>query len=115
MVFLQGMTAEGVGDYHAFAALDDGSFGTPMGRFEHGGSLEPGSGPTGNRDRNHLDHPVSGLRKENQSHDREMEQTGASGRDTEAEKVSEGVERRVLAFCDELMCVENTFEKGGIG
>ena len=31
--------------------------------WEHGGSLEPGSGPTGNRDRNHLDHPVSGLRK----------------------------------------------------
>lgn len=36
-------------------------------------------------------------------------------KDTEAEKVGEGVERRVLAFCDELMCVENTFEKGGIG
>lgn len=30
-------------------------------------------------------------------------------------KAGEGVERRVLAFCDELMCVENTFEKGGIG
>ena len=36
-------------------------------------------------------------------------------KDTEAEKAGEGVERRVLAFCDELMCVENTFEKGGIG
>ena len=33
-------------------------------------------------------------------------------KDTEAEKAGEGVERRVLAFCDELMCVENTFEKG---
>ena len=30
---LTGMTAEGVGDCHAFAALDDGSFGTPMGRL----------------------------------------------------------------------------------
>lgn len=28
--------------------------------WEHGSSLEPGSNPTGNRDRNHLDHPVSG-------------------------------------------------------
>lgn len=39
------------------------SFWYAYGSFEHGGSLEQGSGPTGNRDRNHLDHPVSGLRK----------------------------------------------------
>ena len=39
------------------------SFWYAYGPFEHGGSLEQGSGPAGNRDRNHLDHPVSGLRK----------------------------------------------------
>jgi len=26
-----------------------------------------------------------------------------------------GVERRILAYCDELMCVENLFETGAIG
>lgn len=35
--------------------------------------------------------------------------------DTEAEETAPGVERRILAFCDELMCVENTFKAGGIG
>ena len=30
---LKGMTAEGVGDCHTFAVLDDGSFDTPMGRL----------------------------------------------------------------------------------
>ncbi len=28
---------------------------------------------------------------------------------------SEGIERRVLAYCDEMMCVENTFEAGAVG
>lgn len=32
-----------------------------------------------------------------------------------AQKGGEGVERRVLAYCDSVMCVENTFEKGAIG
>lgn len=31
------------------------------------------------------------------------------------EEASPGVERRVLAYCDELMCVENTFRAGAIG
>ena len=35
--------------------------------------------------------------------------------DVAPEETSPGVERRVLAFCDELMCVENTFRKGAIG
>ena len=35
--------------------------------------------------------------------------------DTEAEETAPGVERRILAFCDELMCVENTFEEGAVG
>lgn len=32
-----------------------------------------------------------------------------------AEPAGEGVVRRVLAYCDELMCVENVFEIGGVG
>ncbi len=35
--------------------------------------------------------------------------------DAAAEEVAQGVERRVLAFCDEMMCVENTFKAGAIG
>ena len=31
------------------------------------------------------------------------------------EKCGEGVERKILAYTDELMCVENHFEKGGVG
>lgn len=33
----------------------------------------------------------------------------------DGEETSPGVTRRVLAYCDELMCVENRFEVGGIG
>lgn len=36
-------------------------------------------------------------------------------KDIRPETAGEGAERRVLAFCDELMCVENTFRAGGIG
>lgn len=36
-------------------------------------------------------------------------------RDIQAEEASPGVERRVLAYCDELMCVENTFRAGAVG
>ena len=28
---------------------------------------------------------------------------------------SNGVTRRIMAYCDGLMCVENTFEKGAVG
>lgn len=35
--------------------------------------------------------------------------------DTEPQKGGEGVVRRVLAYNDGLMCVENTFEKGAVG
>lgn len=34
---------------------------------------------------------------------------------TLAEAGGQGVTRRVLAYCDESMCVENTFETGGVG
>jgi quercetin dioxygenase-like cupin family protein len=33
----------------------------------------------------------------------------------EAQSGGEGVTRRVLAYSDVLMCVENTFEKGAVG
>ena len=31
------------------------------------------------------------------------------------EKCGEGVERKILAYTDELMCVENHFQKGAVG
>ena len=36
-------------------------------------------------------------------------------KDTVPENVGEGVVRRVLAYSDDLMCVENTFKKGAVG
>ena len=35
--------------------------------------------------------------------------------DTEEQSGGENVIRRILAYCDNLMCVENTFEKGAVG
>lgn len=35
--------------------------------------------------------------------------------ETLAEPAGKGVTRRVLAYCGESMCVENTFETGGVG
>ena len=34
---------------------------------------------------------------------------------TQAQSGGENVVRRVLAYCDGLMCVENTFEEGAVG
>lgn len=34
---------------------------------------------------------------------------------TEPQETGAGVVRRVLAYCDNVMCVENTFQKGAIG
>ena len=36
-------------------------------------------------------------------------------RDIEGETVASGVERKILAYCDSLMCVENRFETGAVG
>ena len=36
-------------------------------------------------------------------------------KDIKGENPSSGVERRVLAYCDALMCVENRFDEGAIG
>lgn len=35
--------------------------------------------------------------------------------DIDLETCGEGVKRKILSYTDELMCVENHFEKGGIG
>lgn len=35
--------------------------------------------------------------------------------DIELQKCGEGVERKILAYCDEMMAVENHFQKGAIG
>lgn len=35
--------------------------------------------------------------------------------DIDLQKCGEGVQRKILAYCDEMMAVENHFEKGGIG
>ncbi|MBQ9624421.1 MAG: cupin domain-containing protein [Treponema sp.] len=36
-------------------------------------------------------------------------------KDAKAQDAGNGVTRRVLAYSDDLMCVENTFEKGAVG
>lgn len=36
-------------------------------------------------------------------------------RNIESEKTGEGVSRKILAYTDELMIVENSFEKGAVG
>jgi quercetin dioxygenase-like cupin family protein len=37
------------------------------------------------------------------------------GRDIEGETTAPGVLRRILAYCDALMCVENCFDQGAVG
>lgn len=37
------------------------------------------------------------------------------GTKIEGVAVSEGIIRKVLAYCDAMMCVENTFSKGAVG
>jgi quercetin dioxygenase-like cupin family protein len=36
-------------------------------------------------------------------------------KDIEGEKTAPGVTRKILAFCDTLMCAENYFEEGAVG
>ena len=36
-------------------------------------------------------------------------------KDIDMQKASEGVEKKILAYADELMCVENHFRKGAVG
>lgn len=35
--------------------------------------------------------------------------------EVDGEQAAEGVQRKVLAYCDGLMCVENTFDTGAVG
>lgn len=44
-----------------------------------------------------------------------MNQRWKFNHDVEKIKCGEGVERKILAYTDELMCVENHFKEGGIG
>lgn len=45
----------------------------------------------------------------------QKDQRWAYHTDSEAQSGGEGVTRRVLAYTDGLMCVENTFRKGAVG
>ena len=45
----------------------------------------------------------------------QKDQMWAINKDVEKINAAAGVERKILAYCDELMCVENHFEKGVSG
>lgn len=45
----------------------------------------------------------------------EKNQIWVFNKEIEGVQASEGVIRKVLAYCDGLMCVENHFEKGAVG
>lgn len=45
----------------------------------------------------------------------EQNQRWVFHKDAPAQPAGEGVVRRVLAYSDQLMCVENRFEKGAVG
>jgi len=45
----------------------------------------------------------------------EKDQKWVFNPDIEGQQAGEGVVRKVLAYTDELMCVENHFEKGAVG
>ena len=44
-----------------------------------------------------------------------LDQRWVFHKDTEPQKGGEGVVRRILAYSEDLMCVENTFETGAVG
>ncbi len=45
----------------------------------------------------------------------EKNQRWVSAEDVTKNEVAPGVIRKMLAFCDEIMCVENVFEEGAVG
>lgn len=45
----------------------------------------------------------------------EKNQKWVFNRDIDGEQAAEGVVRKILAYCDSMMCVENHFEKGAVG
>ena len=44
-----------------------------------------------------------------------LDQRWVFHKDTEPQKGGKGVVRRILAYSEDLMCVENTFETGAVG
>lgn len=45
----------------------------------------------------------------------EKSQVWTFNEEIDLEKCGQGVQRKILSYTEELMCVENHFEKGGIG
>lgn len=45
----------------------------------------------------------------------EKNQKWVFNKDIDGEQAAEGVVRKILAYCDSIMCVENHFEKGAVG
>lgn len=45
----------------------------------------------------------------------EKNQKWVFNKDIGGEQAAEGVVRKILAYCDSMMCVENHFEKGAVG
>ncbi|WP_367568620.1 cupin domain-containing protein [Lacrimispora sp.] len=45
----------------------------------------------------------------------EKNQKWVFNKDIDGEQAAEGVVRKILAYCDSMMCVENHFEKGAVG
>ena len=44
-----------------------------------------------------------------------MNEPWVFNKDIEGKAVAPGVTRKVLSYCDTMMCVENTFEEGAVG
>ena len=44
-----------------------------------------------------------------------MNEVAVYGKDVESISAADGVKRRILAYTDELMCVENVFDTGAVG
>jgi len=45
----------------------------------------------------------------------QINQSWVFNKDIESQPAGAGVQRKVLAFCAEMMCVENSFEKDAVG
>jgi quercetin dioxygenase-like cupin family protein len=45
----------------------------------------------------------------------QKDQRWVFGAEIDAENAAPGVERKVLAYCGEMMCVQNSFGKGAVG
>lgn len=50
-----------------------------------------------------------------EEHSMEKDQVWYFGKEIRLEQCAEGVRRKILAYTDELMCVENHFKQGAVG